>query len=303
MANSRLNNSDQDSAKLIRSLARHQHAWAAQRQIEVDDAGNALSVDENLFSPLSQVTRAELSSSHPSALCDGEKTGELSALCSTAALVHNMFDFWRGRPAAPIERACGSQESPGPLELRFAATGSAQPSPGQPPPEPADVVLTTETKPTVIAASFLEPYTRVDNQPTPELLDVSTAWHGLQACRNLALDLRCNSQRFRHLAVARLVEIGQSWTCDLGERGFRLLYLWYDGGGPAADRIRAEIDRFRMRVGGELAFEARSWQEFFRDLRSPLGEASAPGTPPHDDAHEHYLQYLSSRYFPVSPSP
>jgi hypothetical protein len=144
----------------------------------------------------------------------------------------------------------------------------------------------------VIAASFLEPYSRVDNRPSAELLEAETGWSGLQACRNLALDLRANRRRFRHLAVTRLLELGQSWTRESGERGFRLLYLWYDGGGPAADRVRAEIDRFRVRAGGELDFMARSWQEIIRDLRSALPRDSR------DDGHATYLQYLSSRYFP-----
>ena len=131
----------------------------------------------------------------------------------------------------------------------------------------------------------------------PELLHSETGWSGLQACRNLALDLHSNTRRFRHLAASRLLGLGQSWTRELGERGFRLLYLWYDGGGPAAERLRAEIDRFRMRAGGELDFEARSWQEFFREL------CNAPSASSGEDSHETYLQYLRSRYFPVNPSP
>lgn len=306
------NDCEQDSGTLIRSLERHQREWAAERKVEVDGAGLTLSLDANLISPLCQTTRADLSTSLPGILADGEKRGEMSALCSTAALVHNVFDYWRGRVAAPLVRACGSTQSQDPLELHFAATGPAAPTAVHTPGSPADVVLAARARPIVVAASFLEPYTQVDNRPAPELLHAKATWSGLQACRNLTIDLDSNTQRFQHLAVARLLGIGQSWTRELGERGFRLLYLWYDCGGRAADRVRAEIDRFRMRAGGELDFEARSWQEFFRELRGACRAGSASGAPasasgdpasaPGDDSHESYLQYLSSRYFPLKPS-
>ena len=292
------NNADRDSAKVSGALTRHQRTWAALRGVEGDDADLTSDLDSNLFCPLSQRTRAELGAWHPSLLGDGEKPGEMSLLHSTAALVHNVFDYWRGRVATPIAYACGAaaDAAHGPdaeaLELHFGAQGGSASS------TPADVVLQSGSRPTVVAASFLEPYATVDNQldnKLDEALDSSDSadWSGLQACRNLALDLRSNKHRFQHLAVARLLRLGQTWTREAGVRGFQLQYLWYDSGGPAAARIRAEIDRFRMRVGGELHFVARSWQQFFRDLQRGQGPGSDAGD------HTTYLQYLSTRYFPM----
>ncbi len=287
------NNCDRDAADLSEAVMRHQRDWAALRGVEVDDADLTADLDSNLFAPLSQRTHAEIEESRPSLLGSEEKTGEMSLLHSTAALVHNVFDYWRGRIATPIERACGAAPSADALELHFAA--SAASAGGAADASAADVVLATGAHPTVVAASFLEPYAYVDNQPGGSLADPSdeAGWSGLQACRSLALDLRSDARRFRHLGVARLLGLGQTWTREAGERGFRLLYLWYDGGGPAAARIRGEIDRFRMRAGGEIHFVARSWQELFRDLRGSQS-SRADG-----DDHAMYLQYLSSRYFPV----
>ena len=155
----------------------------------------------------------------------------------------------------------------------------------------ADALLQSGTTATVVAASFLEPYSLVDNHPEAATLEEDASWRGLEACRNLTLDLRANPRRFRHLAVARLLALGQAWTRETGTRGFRLLYLWWDGGGAAAARVRSEIDRFRMRAGGELDFVALSWQELFGALRRGVRDDPNPA------GHEAYLQYLSSRYF------
>ena len=284
-----------DAAELKRNVAQSQRNWAALRGVTVDAADRSADLEANLFRALSQATRTELLASLPGLLGDGEKAGAMSALCSTAALVHNIFEYWRDRPNSPIERACGCAPSEDALELRFAARPPSA-SGAQPRSSPADVVLENRSPRTVIAASFLEPYARVDNHPSADFLDADLDWSDLQACRNLALDLRSNPNRFRHLAVARLLELGQSWTRASDPRGFRLLYLWYDGGGPAADRVRVEIDRFRMRAGGELRFEARSWQEVFCDLRCAL-------TPDSGDARDAaYLQYIGDRYFRENPS-
>lgn len=285
------NDCERDAANLIRAIGREQRAWASRRGVEVDDADLTEDVDANLFTPVSHELRLRLERQSPGLLGEHEKAGEMAALCSTAALVHNVFDYWRGRAAGSVQQALGETPGEAALDLRFAATATRAQTNARHRHGVADALLRSGTRSTVVAASFLEPYSLVDNHPEAATLEEDASWRGLESCRNLTLDLRANPRRFRHLAAARLLALGQAWTREAGTRGFRLLYLWWDGGGAGAARVRSEIDRFRMRAGGELHFVALSWQELFRALRSAARDDTDPA------GHDAYLQYLSSRYF------
>jgi hypothetical protein len=285
------NDCERDAANLIRAIGREQRAWASRRGVEVDGADLTEDVDANLFTPVSHELQSQLTRRSPGLLGEREKAGEMAALCSTAALVHNVFAYWCGRAAGPVERALGETPSEATLDLRFAAAATRADTNAVHRNAVADALLQSETTSTVVAASFLEPYSLVDNRPEATTLEEDAGWCGLESCRNLALDLRANPRRFRHLAAARLLALGKAWTREAGPRGFRLLYLWWDGGGAGSARVRREIDRFRMRAGGELHFVALSWQELFGALRGAIrADANAGG-------HDAYLQYLSSRYF------
>ncbi len=99
------------------------------------------SLDDNLFQPLHPDTAADLTAG------DGYKLGrggrsKLHALHSSAALACNVFDYWRGRPLAPIAAACGAD--PAVTGLRFEARHPTSAG-GAPPTSTSSSMVTSTT--------------------------------------------------------------------------------------------------------------------------------------------------------------
>lgn len=263
----------------IERILAGQERWAQWSELERLESGHAASVDTNLFSPLSHESRTELAGAKGGLLGDGEKPGRIQLLHSSLALVCNVFDPRRGSELGPLGLACGA--GAGVSELRLASGGETGPN-------GLDVLLGGNgARPAGVVADFTEPYEGAGPHAC-ERENASDAEPGgdpLPGCRNLERDLAANRNRFRRLPAGRLLAGARELTRSHGCRKFRLLYLWYDTGCPEAGELGREIDRFRMRVGGEVDFEARSWQEAL----GALSPAAAPGV-------AEQLGYLRERY-------
>ena len=266
----------------IRFLREQQRRWATERELDLDPADCTSKIDENLFGPLSPETRNDLERGEPAQLEADDKSGALQSLHSKAALVCNVFDYWRARGCDELSQLL--HFAPGCRELRFAEvvpTGLEGLS------SQVELLLTGDsTRPTALVSSFSEPYSMIDSRRPPASIEAPGVWGELSDCRDLALGLRANPRRFTSLQVTALLEQILGLTTRFGVRGFRLLYLWYEVEGHAADRHRRELDRFRMRMGGEVDFMVSTWQGLFRDI-----QAASPG-------HAACTQYLAARYFP-----
>lgn len=90
---------------------------------------------------------------------------------------------------------------------------------------------------------------------------------------------------FGPLDAAQLVKHALGLRKAFGDKGYRLLYLWFDAGGPVADEHRKAIIRFGEEARGEIPFDAMTYQELFAHLW-----ASGEADPEH-------LAYLETRYF------
>lgn len=266
----------------LRLLRERQLLWAQQRELDLDERDCTSKLEENLYGPLSPETRMELEAAHAGLFDEAEKSGGLRCAHSTAALVCNVFDYWRGGEIGRIaEICCGDPRS---TELRFAQeapTGVEGLSAG------VDVLLGGgSARPTAVVAHYTEAYASGNDNRLPASVEEPGAWGPLSDCRNLALDLRANPRRYGSLDVARMLGVALGFTNRYGVRGFRLLYLWYEVEGHAADHHRREIDRFRMRAGGELDLEVLRWRDLHGAIESDSG------------THAGYADYLTARYFP-----
>ena len=263
-------------------LLDQQKRWAERRELDLDEEGCTSKVEENLFGPLSPETRSDLERAGASTPSADFKPGELQRVDSTAALVCNVFDYWRARGVEEIAGLCRADSHC--AELSFSQD---QPTGIEGLSSWADVVLAGgSAPPTAVVASFCEPYTGRPEARLPASVETPGVWGPLADCRELALGLRANPRRFQALPVRRLLEQSLGLTARYGVRGFRILYLWCEVPGLLATLHRRELDRFRMRVGGEVDFEACTWQDLFRAIESRRG------------AHAAYVDYLASRYFP-----
>jgi len=269
-----------DAKAVLRAIREHQLAWAESRELELDETAHVSELHANLFAPLSQATYAELAGSIGCPLGDGAKPAPMQALDSTVALICNVFDYWRERSRGALLAACGGDPAAG--EIGFAQALPGLETGGR---CEIDVLLHGEgARPTALMTSFTEPYREPDASLPAAWLEDPDIWAELPACQALARDLRCNPRRYRHLPVPRLLAWSQALTRRYGPRGFRLVYLWLDMPGHAARDLRREIDRLRMRVGGEVDLRARSWQSLYADLQPARHE------------HTRYLDYLATRY-------
>ena len=99
-----------------KDLDRQQRRWADAAGVDCDARGYVRDLAANLRAPLDAVTRAELergSELEPTST----RPGRIWSLTSSAALVVNVFDYWRGHDTAPLAAALGLPE--GSPRLRF----------------------------------------------------------------------------------------------------------------------------------------------------------------------------------------
>ncbi len=275
------------SQAALSEIQRSQCAWAEQREIDLDAHGRVVELERNFFAPLAAQTRAELAAGGEGRLADPGKPPEMAHLESTSALVCNFFDPWRVHGCRALADACGADaDEP---ELRFAEELPIAPLAADALARPIDVLIAGNgARPTAVVATFAEPYHRRDaaRTDTPGFFTRPGIWGQLEGCRNLAQNRSVNSSRFQRLNVDQLLQQSLALSNRYGVRGFRLLLLWYELPGQASDQLRREIERFRMRVGGDVEFEALTWQALFAQILPCCDELVG------------YADYHLARYFP-----
>jgi hypothetical protein len=267
-----------------KDLDRRQRRWADAADIAYDAAGCVRELAANLRAPLSAATQAELergSELKPSAL----RPGRLWSLTSSAALVVNVFEHWRGRDTAPLVAALALGD--GSPELRFE-----EPLPTALPGDPplSDVALRwTSGRIASIESKFGEWLVRRPPNKSgfkrkyfPAGVDLWTD-AGRPRCQALALDIDAGGERFKYLHAAQLLKhaLGLARTAPADST---LLYLYYDWPGRERDVHAAELERFTAWVRPEVDFRALTYQAMFARLCGAMGR---------DD----YCDYLRVRYF------
>jgi hypothetical protein len=268
-----------------RELERRQRRWADSAGVDYDAAGYARDLGANLRAPLSAATLAELD--RGSELTpDRLRPARLRSLTSSAALVVNVFDYWRGRDTGPLVAALGlATGSPRLLFEEPLATGLT----GDPP--LADVVLRWPDGRTVaIESKFAEWLVR--RPPSKSgfkrkyFPPGGGVWEavGRPLCQGLAVDIDAGRERFRHLHAAQLLKhaLGLARSSPAESA---LLYLYYDHPSREREAHRAELERFAQRLGPELDFRALTYQTLFAALSRERAEDRG------------YLAYLRARYF------
>jgi hypothetical protein len=262
---------------------RAQRRWADARGVRYDAHGCVRHLADNLCAPLARATLEELErgselTPYPA------RPARLYSLGSSAALVLNVFAYWRDRDSAPLLRALGI-ESRAAARLTFEEplpTGL----PGDPP--TTDVGLELDDGSFVaIEAKFAEWLVR---RPRNKRVFKDKyfprgpgggVWSGvgLPRCQALAEDLQAGRERLTYLHAAQLLKHALGLV-QSGRRNSALIYLYYDW--PVH---RAELERVVARLVPEVNLRGLTYQRLFGSLRA------APGV----DAQ--YLDYLAQRYF------
>lgn len=261
-------------------LAR-QRTWAHARKLPLDQ-DYTLRLEDNLFQPLHPDTRREYEAGAGKELGRPGKAGKMQALRSSAALVVNLFDYWRGKDLSAIAAACGADQP-------FTAFRFEQVYPtslrGEPP--HLDVVFTgADVEVLAIESKFLEPFHHDSSTPfSIAYFETPGLWEGLGNSEKLARAIAQGSEAFELLDAPQLLKHALGLSKCFTPIGFRLLYLWYEVGGEPDRLHREEIERFARLIGQDFAFDSRSHQEVFAALKPRLVE------------HAAYRDYLAARYF------
>ncbi len=258
-----------------------QRLWAQGAGIAFDAKGYTHEIRANLFQPMSEATLRELGAGLGS-----ELDGKIRALHSSAALVANVFEYWRERaPMAPVAQALGLTGEI--RSLRFEShhrlpVGSFGPH--------LDVEFATAGRPVAVESKFLEPYGPPKKLKSYYARPATwTPWN-LTPCADLALAIQSGQLVFHSFDAAQVLAHILGLSRTYGASDYRLLYLWYEIPGAEADRHREEVAVFKARLGGAVPFEAISWQQVFEGLVAACGGTGATG-------HANYLNWLRNRYF------
>lgn len=268
------------------ALLRAQRRWADAHGVRYDARGCVRVLADNLRVPLDDSTLAELM--RGSELTPGvTQPARALSLCSSAALVVNVFAYWRGRDQTPLLAALGVG-GPGGTRLELEAplpTGL----PGDPP--TVDAALhRPDGRRVAVESKFAEWLTR---RPRGQRVfkdkyfaGGARVWEaaGLPTCQALAEDLQAGRERFKHLNAPQLLKHALGLAVN-GLRTSTLVYLYYDRPGRESATHRAELERIAARLVPEIELHVTTYQEVFGAL------SATPGL------DRDYLDYLKRRYF------
>ena len=272
--------------------------WARNRGIHLTGSRGSrglevytTTLEDNLFQPLSEATREELSGGDGGELKSAPgQPAKIQALHSSSALGVNVFDYWRGKKDLSIlTAACGltaaGHEVAGEIrfEQKFSIDVRFRYAPN------LDVLIYPQSSTYAafgIECKFTEPYSsRGHGGLDSKYLGNDAAWQHLSHTRELAQKISPIDTGFKHLHAAQLIKHILGLNRRFGHRRYRLLYLWYDALGEPGSKQRQEIDAFSAiaRADGVI-FHQTSYQELILRLAK------------HRESHPDYLAYLTGRY-------
>jgi hypothetical protein len=267
-------------------LFRAQRRWADAHGVQYDASGCVRDLADNLRVPLTTAALEEFR--RGSELTPGTaRPARLYSLGSSAALVVNVFDYWRDRDVALLLGALGVAGA-GAAKLTFEeplSTGLAGDAPT------ADVALHGSAGIRVAIESkygeWLVPRPRSQRVFKDKYFpggDGVWAAAGLPRCQALAEDVQSGRERLKFLHAAQLLKHALG-LAKSGQRTAALVYLYYDWPVREAAAHRDELDRVIARLVPEIDLRALTYQALFRALRVVPGLDAA------------YVDYLSRRYF------
>lgn len=264
-------------------ILERQRQWAESRSLPVSSTGRVSRLEDNLFAPLNEETRAEFEAGDGDEFGTPDAVGKMYSIHSSSALVCNVFDYWRKRPMLPLLQACGFDTNAGDLRFEQKFTTGVGSRPAN-----LDVLIANSGSsclPIAVESKFTEPFQTGERDCLkPAYFSKSGVWGELPVCRTVAESLTVG-ERFKYLKASQLLKHVLALTRSYGRKRFVLLYLWYGvTGSDAARQHRAEVQEFGNLLGDEVVFRSDTYQNVF-DRLSPLTSGTA------------YEAYLRSRYF------
>lgn len=252
-----------------------QRSWAQRFQIDLNDKGYTIQLNDNLFQPLSKQTVSDFESGKGNEI----ETKKIQALHSSSALVCNVFEYWRPN-CDGIAFLCGADQG---MSFRFEKqnpTGLKGTAPH------LDVeFIGVGKKPLAVESKFTELYQKEGTSDfKPSYFSKPGLWDHFPRCEQLAKSIHTEKTVFKRLDAAQLLKhiLGLKKSFP---SGFKLLYLWYEVPSKAAITHKEEIGVFGDHVQPEVDFRHMTYQDLFKTVKEISGIDSG------------YISYLEERYF------
>ena len=257
-------------------------------KIEKGEKNYTKSIDDNLFLPLSAISKKELRGGDGNELGNATTPGKIQALHSSSALGVNFFEYWKtSLNFSPIAKALKipstniksiSYESKFPILL----DQDKQPN--------IDVCFNyTNGKVIGIECKFTEPFQHriVDHGLKEKYINKKEIWHELPNLKKLAIKLCPNDDEFKYLHCAQLIKHTLGLVNTLKDKKkFRLVYLYYPALMGNNDIYNSEIEKFGETISKDgIQFHSITWQELIKYFIKNF-----------TNQHKNYVNYLTIRY-------
>jgi hypothetical protein len=271
----------------LKQIIEKQNEWALSKGIDNYDKGYTLKLEANLFCPLSQKSISEFLVGKGNELGSPDTVGKMHALHSSAALVVNVFEYWRGKDIRTIAGLCGAIKG-NTREMRYEAVHSN--ALGRIPSH-IDVEFSGSSGniPLAIESKFTETYSRHTYRSLAwSYTHRPGLWKELPSCENLAKRIGAEDRKytsFEYLDAPQLLKHILGLSTEFGPKGFTLLYLWYGIESPEAKQHWQEITEFESVIKNEIDFRVMTYQDLFARISKER------------DINQEYLGYLQTRYF------
>jgi len=251
---------------------------------------------KNLFLPLDTEAVDEFRNA------DGNElsivNGELPNMCavhSSSALCVNVFMYWKNKDISDLIDCLGLDKtlinkcSSIHFERKFKISKKFQKDPNiDIAIEDSDAVKKEAIKIIGIECKFSEAYHTKSNKLSPKYLaGLDSLWDGLTNTKELAKTISPeDKESYSYLHPAQLIKHLLALQNNFGDKGYYLLYLWYDVPGKDGYLHREEINKFSdyLKKDG-VNFHSISYQELIVNLRNRYYKK-----------HKKYIDYLINRY-------
>jgi hypothetical protein len=274
--------------------------WAHNHQIQLigskgirGRAAYTTTLNQNLFRPLDPDVLKSFQEG------DGNETqgnlnspAKMQAVHSSSSLAVNIFQYWK-KDVSLIAAMCGFCDKGNNISHKIVfedkypileRANSKSPN--------IDVVIYNQegarVKRFAIECKFTEAYTsmRSNHGLKQEYIDLNSVWEDMPGLYALAKSISPNDNQFHYLHPAQLMKHILGLKRQVGEKGFRLMYLWYDALGEEGNLHRKEIEQFaELAKSDGVKFHAMSYQELISKLSTELRPE-----------HTEYITYVTDRY-------
>lgn len=288
--------------KAHQSIITKQILWAKRNRLELTGSKGSRgipaytkSLEDNLFEPLLQVVREDISNGDGGELNGNSNSpAKMHAVHSSSALGINIFQYWKRIHEVPtIASACGfcSEQNKMSVDIKFECkfpihnTFTRSPN--------IDVVIennqASNYKVFAIECKFSEAYAGRQHggiDPKYFIPELDSLWKDIPRLHALAKSISPDDSVFNFLHAAQLIKHILGLKREYGKTKFKLLYLWYDALGEEGLNHRKEIEKFaEITAADKIQFLAQSYQELIEFLGNK-----------YHNTNEEYINYIVERY-------